>query len=270
MPIIPISQLPYQEVYVTGIRGMCQHWHDKSVYNYLERPRPDSGLTLILKGQANYIFPNGNLHVTAGNVVALPEGTHYSVTFHTDDENNTTDTLLVNYRLFSYPYAPVVFAEQPLPLLLDTPKNIYPFFKATVDASMSRNLLYCKETFFHMLGRICKMLMAHANNDPFPPILDYIEDHLGDFPGIPALCSHFAMSQSGIRRLFAEKIGMSPTAYLNKRRIERAKEMLLTSEATTEIICEQLGFYDASHFYKCFKKELNITPGEFVLQNHNS
>ena len=39
--------------------------------------------------------------------------------------------------------------------------------------------------------------------------------------------------------------------------------MLASAELSVENICEELGFYDASYFYKQFKLETGMTPTEY-------
>lgn len=52
-----LNEIEYNNDYiVTGICGLRQHWRDKAFYSYTEAKRPDSGLTLILSGIAEYIF----------------------------------------------------------------------------------------------------------------------------------------------------------------------------------------------------------------------
>ena len=261
---IPFEQLPYAEVSVADIRGLWQQWQDKAVYSYLSCPRPDSGLTLFLCGSADYTFPNGSLHATEGMVIAIPEGTYYSVKFNSTEPGKNVRTLLVNYRLFSDTGEGVIHTGCPTLLLRDSQGTLQPLFRATVEAACGRDRLLCREMFFRMLNRICRMVRKGEGQPSFSSILDDMEDHLGDFPGVPVLCARFGMSQSGLRRLFAQQLHMTPVAYLAARRIARAKELLLTSEMTTETICAQLGFYDAAYFYKCFRRATGMTPGEFA------
>lgn len=263
MKEIPFEQLPYAEVSVTDIRGLWQHWQDKAVYSYLSCPRPDSGLTLFLSGSAEYTFPGGSLYASEGAVVAIPEGAYYSVKFSSAGAGQSVHTLLVNYRLFSDAREGIISARSPM-LLQENRQALQPLFRATVEAACGRDRLLCREVFFRMLNRICRMLGRVEGQERLASVLDYMEDHLGDFPGVPVLCARFGMSQSGLRRLFAQQLGMTPVAYLASRRIARAKEMLLTSEMTTETICAQLGFYDAAYFYKCFRRATGMTPGNFA------
>lgn len=64
---------------------------------------------------------------------------------------------------------------------------------------------------------------------------------------------------------------MPPIEYINRLKIEKSKAMLNTTEATMDIICEMLNFYDPSYFNKLFKKFTGITPSQYrkIDQNNN-
>jgi AraC-like DNA-binding protein len=48
-----------------------------------------------------------------------------------------------------------------------------------------------------------------------------------------------------------------------RRRAERAKACLWGTEAPLRAIAESLGFSDAFHFSKCFKRMTGVTPTDF-------
>ncbi len=57
---------------------------------------------------------------------------------------------------------------------------------------------------------------------------------------------------------------MSPSDYLNRLRIERAKALLLENMfLTVREIAEITGYADQLYFSKVFKKETGMTPSDF-------
>lgn len=53
------------------------------------------------------------------------------------------------------------------------------------------------------------------------------------------------------------------TEYLIQLRMEKAKELLKSSNETIKNICNQVGYSDVKHFTALFKKYTGIKPGEF-------
>ena len=62
---------------------------------------------------------------------------------------------------------------------------------------------------------------------------------------------------------FKREMGMTFRDYLKKIRLERACRYLRTTEMTVAEIAENVGYSDAAFFFKIFKKELGVTPGEY-------
>ena len=51
--------------------------------------------------------------------------------------------------------------------------------------------------------------------------------------------------------------------YLNKVRIEQAKQRLKEKGQTVEKVSEEVGFKDPNYFIKAFKKSVGITPAKY-------
>ena len=68
-------------------------------------------------------------------------------------------------------------------------------------------------------------------------------------------------------RLFKSVVGMSLSEYVNKNRIERAKERLLFSKKTIIEIAYETGFENVTYFNRIFKKYENTSPTQFRSDN---
>ncbi len=93
-------------------------------------------------------------------------------------------------------------------------------------------------------------------------IADYIESHLASELTLAALARVAGISQFHFARLFRNRFGAPPHAYVQRRRVERARQMVLQSHLPLkEIVCTT-GFYDQSHMTKAFKRTFDATPTE--------
>jgi AraC-like DNA-binding protein len=70
------------------------------------------------------------------------------------------------------------------------------------------------------------------------------------------------LSESRFSHLFSSIMQCSPLQYRNRLRIDRAVELLLSSDESVERIADLVGFKDASAFRSAFKKLIGKTPSQ--------
>lgn len=73
-------------------------------------------------------------------------------------------------------------------------------------------------------------------------------------------------SESTFRREFKERYGTSPRQWLISKRLEKAKQLLQTSNMSVTEISLEIGYENISHFIKEFKKQYGFTPKQIMLQ----
>ncbi|RMB02007.1 AraC family transcriptional regulator [Eilatimonas milleporae] len=93
-------------------------------------------------------------------------------------------------------------------------------------------------------------------------VLDYIEVHFGEGLTVAELADVACLSPGHFSRLFKASIGDAVWTYVQSRRCERAKEMLLTTQSTLSDIAYACGFAHQGHFTQCFRKQFDVTPGQ--------
>jgi AraC family transcriptional regulator len=91
-------------------------------------------------------------------------------------------------------------------------------------------------------------------------VLDYINDNLGADIRLVMLATLADVSPDHLGRAFKQAIGLSPHRYVTERRLERAKELLTTSNRPLSEIAYGLGFSSQSHFTTVFRRFLGVTP----------
>ncbi|WP_079909365.1 AraC family transcriptional regulator [Paenibacillus sp. 32352] len=64
-------------------------------------------------------------------------------------------------------------------------------------------------------------------------------------------------------RFFKMHLGVPPMRYIHERRLERAKELLSSTEMKISEIANMTGFYEASHFSTAFKKYTGTSPSAY-------
>ncbi len=74
------------------------------------------------------------------------------------------------------------------------------------------------------------------------------------------------ISENYLRRLFKKYTGLSPKEYIDAARINRASELLSSSDMKIMEIAEFLGYQDPYHFIRRFTKLTGCSPGRYRRQ----
>lgn len=91
---------------------------------------------------------------------------------------------------------------------------------------------------------------------------DYLGDDLARNVGLDELAAAAGVGTFRLIRLFRERFGLPPHAYLIARRIRVARRLLETGVAIADVAAAT-GFSDQSHLHRHFRRTLGLTPGEY-------
>ncbi len=94
------------------------------------------------------------------------------------------------------------------------------------------------------------------------PILEYINNNLGDQISIDQLAKKFYISKYYLSRLFKRNTGFTLYEYLINKRILLAKDLISQGVPLGEV-SERVGFTNYSNFYRAFKSLTGISPREY-------
>ncbi|MCT2581562.1 substrate-binding domain-containing protein [Actinophytocola gossypii] len=68
------------------------------------------------------------------------------------------------------------------------------------------------------------------------------------------------MSEDYLSRTFHRELGVSPWEYLNRLRVERAKERLRETDDSVQVVARRVGFHDRAYFSRMFRKLTGMPP----------
>lgn len=81
------------------------------------------------------------------------------------------------------------------------------------------------------------------------------------------LADHLMLSSSQVYRITKKNCGLSPHELIDQIKMQKAGEMLKTTNISIQEISLLLGYEYVSHFFLVFKKVFHMTPGEYRSQN---
>lgn len=93
-------------------------------------------------------------------------------------------------------------------------------------------------------------------------IFRYIHQHLTEDLTLEQLEREFFVSRYHICREFKRTTGQTPHAYIVKARLDLCRKLIEQDKPIREVYALG-GFGGYNHFFRAFKKEYNMTPGEY-------
>lgn len=110
------------------------------------------------------------------------------------------------------------------------------------------------------LARFDRQLAGH---DPIGPALRHIEGHLHDKLPIPLLAKFCKLSVDHFSRIFRQRVGQTPTRYLQERRIAVAAERLIATRDDIARVAADTGFANRYHFTRVFTNRMGTPPATY-------
>ena len=99
--------------------------------------------------------------------------------------------------------------------------------------------------------------------------LDWIAKTPGPLPTVAALVKQGGRCHEHFTRQFTRHLGVSPTRYLADLRVDRAADLLATTNYKLLDICHTVGFENEGYFYRSFRQRKGVTPLDY-RQAHGS
>lgn len=96
----------------------------------------------------------------------------------------------------------------------------------------------------------------------------YIEDHYPYAVTVQQIADWVGIDRTYLYRIFRARLGMSPGAYLRQFRLEKAVALMENDALTLGEIALSTGFYDASHFHRCFTARYRESPQAYRLRKY--
>lgn len=105
--------------------------------------------------------------------------------------------------------------------------------------------------------------MGLADRGSVRDVQAWIADHLTDDLSVPALAARAGMSTRNFARVFPAAVGTTPGDYVERVRVEAAKQRLETSTASIAEIARSCGFGTPETMHRAFRRRIGTTPGHY-------
>ncbi len=145
--------------------------------------------------------------------------------------------------------------------LIDNEKNsLYHMFSniSNIQEFESWMLDYVQEIFDYL----DKQNNSH-NSEIIEMIKKYIFDHLSDDLSLDRVAEYANISSAYLSKIFKDESGINFVTYIKELRLEKAKELILSTDSSIQQIGSDVGYNTTAYFIQQFKAKYGYTPNDY-------
>jgi len=257
----------------------------------LDNKRNSKEFTLLYvrKGVGLYALGENLICLNEGDVIFLPPGLEYGFSSADlgDEYNINIDAIVLR---FSYTWLEELLSvfhvlndvvlrlkEVNSPLSVQGLKwmNLSSLMDKLVMAGPSRQSCLIIEILellstsddMHPISRMVVRDLDNARK--IEKISKYIECNIYGRISLGDISSYSGMSRTYFSLFFKKHFGIGLTDYVNRKRVEMASAMLLSSDKAIGDIAQECGFSNANYFNRVFRNINGMSPREYILKHRS-
>ena len=177
------------------------------------------------------------------NTKEMPAGTLYSMELSNDNQPVETDN----------PLFQKLHTNDPPQFYREIKKRFTQNFSRTEKLLASLEKNRPQEAAF--MQKINTLIKVNIENEDF---------------GTEELCKAMFLSRTQLFRKMKTIVKEAPANYIRNLRLQKAKELLETSDLTISEVAYKSGFQTINHFTKVFKEQYGIPPSVYRQSNHSA
>ncbi|MEC3980822.1 GlxA family transcriptional regulator [Amycolatopsis sp. H20-H5] len=105
--------------------------------------------------------------------------------------------------------------------------------------------------------------LPRATGIDMAELLAWLDEQLGRPLAVADMAQHIGYSQRSFGRHFRDQVGTSPWQWLTRRRVERARLLLETSDLPISQIAQRCGFESVVSFRRRFRELIHVSPSDY-------
>lgn len=238
-------------------------------------------LSFVLSGSGRYRIADRIYDVSEGDLIILnPGNRHQALAGGQDNPFTEFFVAFTDVRFGQFGPNEIPMPED-MPIIHTRGELRQKVFK--ICASMEAENAVCRQgRYFMMKSYLMQLLLLVIREQTEPvevkngrsfesankkyvveQVVSYFEDHYAEKISLDQIAENMYLSPFYVSRIFKLETGDAPIRHLINIRLEKAKELLENGwEGSIQEVASQVGYDDAYHFSKLFKKRYGISPSK--------
>jgi len=122
---------------------------------------------------------------------------------------------------------------------------------------------FLAQTVTRYLAPVVRSDVPQGAPDWLSDAVVWLNQHHDALPSLDELIARTCRCSEHVTRQFTQWLGLSPARYIARLRVDRAAELLSTTNYPVQEICDTVGFNNESYFYRLFASHKGMTPLEW-------
>lgn len=272
MDINNIDFLEFDPTVLFCVKGVRKIKDKPHMHNHME-------IAYIISNKAIFNIDGVSHEVKEGDLVLInPEQIHSGRVI---SPNNLSEEFFIGFTDFKMGDMPDNTLFKGLSPIIKTNPNSRKKILALINAILEENTQEQTGKYFMLKSYLVQFVLLAirekqqestrcANNNKLKlssEITEYLHEHFAEKISLDQIAKNMYLSPFYISKVFKEETGEAPINYLIKIRLENAKELLLNQNLSIKEIADAVGYEDAYHFSKIFKKHYGMSPVEYKKIN---
>ena len=129
---------------------------------------------------------------------------------------------------------------------------------------LSKGVFSLEETLAHLDAALArKRELSGEAQRLVRQAMAYIQEHYAEPISRQDLADHVGLSDDYLTSCFHKELGLTPVAYLNRYRVQQARQLLKNTHKSITEIAFEVGFSGSSYFSRIFHRETGMTPAAY-------
>jgi AraC family transcriptional regulator of arabinose operon len=233
--------------------------------------RPEHVLIVCLAGRGQVQVGGATLHLHHGHGVVLPPRQAHTYAAHRDDPWSIFWFHFGGRRAADHVAALGLEPARPRFWVEDGAQLVDSFeecYRHVLGGYTDAELIGLSTSFARLLGQ-CRVLQRSSSRrrrhgeDRVLRTLRFLRENLGRTLTLGEMARHAGLSIPHFGALFRRQLNCPPLEFHIRLRMQRAGELLETSDHTVGEIAQALGYADALYFSRLFRLKLGQAPTEY-------
>ena len=231
---------------------------------------PECEIYINLSGDVSFMVEKRIYPITPGSIIVTRPYEYHHCIYHTDKPHRhfwilfsaPTDSEATKFELYKKFFARDLGSANLLALQKESRDKLITLCHTLTCDDLSLPQKYAG--FFDLIKLIDEAQIASDEKNDSPEEIDTalaFIDHsfTNSAVTVADIAGAAGVSINTLERHFRNTLSISPGAYLKKKRLAHAAELLFLGKTVSEA-CDDSGFSDYSHFISLFKSSYGITP----------